>query len=56
MAAYGMTMPMNLPKILRSSCSHGNLMAHMEQSKPLSRKAKPIVFLSRATKMSQITK
>jgi hypothetical protein len=31
-------------------------MAHKEQSKALSRKAKPIAFLSIATKMSETTK
>jgi hypothetical protein len=38
------------------SCSHRNLMAHVEQRKALSRKAKPIAFLSKATKMSETTK
>jgi hypothetical protein len=31
-------------------------MAHMEQSKALSCRAKPIAFLSKATKMRKITK
>jgi hypothetical protein len=44
--------PVELPKI----CSHENLMAHVEQSKALSRKAKPIAFLFKATKMSETTK
>jgi hypothetical protein len=37
-------------------CSHGNLMAHVEQSKTLSRKAKSIIFLFKATKTSETTK
>jgi hypothetical protein len=37
-------------------CSYENLMAHVEQSKALSRKAKPIAFLFKATKMSETTK
>jgi hypothetical protein len=37
-------------------CSHENLMAHMEQSKALSSKAKPIAFLFKATKTSETTK
>jgi hypothetical protein len=31
-------------------------MAHMEQSKALSHKAKPIAFLPKATKMNETTK
>jgi hypothetical protein len=46
----------NTPEGLESRlCSHKNLMAHMEQSKALSRKAKPIVFLFKATKTSETT-
>jgi hypothetical protein len=37
-------------------CSNGNLMAHVEQSKALSRKAKLIVFLFKATETSETTK
>jgi hypothetical protein len=37
-------------------CSHENLMAHVEQSKALYRKAKPIAFLFKPTKMSETTK
>jgi hypothetical protein len=37
-------------------CSHGNLMAHVEQSKALSRKAKSIDFLFKAKKMSETNK
>jgi hypothetical protein len=37
-------------------CSHENLMAHVEQSKALSHKAKLIAFLFKATKMSETTK
>jgi transcription elongation factor Elf1 len=37
-------------------CSHENLMACVEQSKALSRKAKPIVFVFKATKTSETTK
>jgi hypothetical protein len=42
--------------IIEHSCSPENLMAHVEQSKALSCKAKPIAFLFKATKMSEITK
>jgi hypothetical protein len=44
------------PAMGLTRCSHENLMAHMEQSKTLSRKAKPIAFLFKATKMSETTK
>jgi hypothetical protein len=44
--------PAMSPKV----CSHKNLIAHVEQSKALSRKAKPIAFLFKATKMSETTK
>jgi hypothetical protein len=37
-------------------CSHKNLIAHVDQSKALSRKARPIAFLFKATKMSETTK
>jgi hypothetical protein len=37
-------------------CSHRNLVAHVEQSKTSSRKAKPIACLSKATKMRETTK
>jgi hypothetical protein len=42
--------------IMAKICSHKNLMAYVEQSKALSRKAKPIAFLFNATKMSKTTK
>jgi hypothetical protein len=44
--------PVESPKI----CSHKNLMAQVEQSKALSRKAKPSAFLFKATKTSETTK
>jgi hypothetical protein len=37
-------------------CLKQNLMAHVKWSKTLSRKAKSIAFLSKATKMSETTK
>jgi hypothetical protein len=40
----------------KSSCSHENLMACVEQRKALSRKAKPIAFLFKATKTSKTIK
>jgi hypothetical protein len=42
--------------IVNGLCSHGNLIAHVEQSKALSHKAKPVAFLFKATKMSKTTK
>jgi hypothetical protein len=38
------------------NCSHENLMAHVEQSKALSCKAKLIAFLFKPTKASETTK
>jgi hypothetical protein len=37
-------------------CAHENLMAHVEQSKALSHKAKPFAFLFKATKTSKTSK
>jgi hypothetical protein len=42
--------------LVSNKCSHKNLMAHVEQSKALSRKAKLIAFLFKATKVSETTK
>jgi hypothetical protein len=43
-------------EIMYQFCSHKNLMAHVEQSEALSRKAKLIAFLFKATKASKTTK
>jgi hypothetical protein len=39
-----------------ANCLHETLMAHMEQSEALSHKGKPIAFLFKVTKASEITR
>jgi hypothetical protein len=45
-----------IPSGVAKICSHENLMACVEQSEALSRKAKQIAFLFKATKAKETTK